>query len=75
MILTETSNKKNLSYDQFRKEALRDYRLALLSRHCSLNGRKEVLTGKAKFGIFGDVKQHWHMFCPAPAYAFLEYSA
>ena len=34
-----------------------DYRLAVLSRECSLLGRKEVLTGKAKFGIFGDGKE------------------
>ena len=34
-----------------------DYRLAILSRECSLLGRKEVLTGKAKFGIFGDGKE------------------
>jgi 2-oxoisovalerate dehydrogenase E1 component len=57
MILTETSNLKSLNYEQFRKEVLRDYRLALVSRHCSITGRKEVLTGKAKFGIFGDGKE------------------
>ena len=34
-----------------------DYQLAVLSRECSLLGRKEVLTGKAKFGIFGDGKE------------------
>ena len=34
-----------------------DYHLAVLSRECSLLGRKEVLTGKAKFGIFGDGKE------------------
>jgi 2-oxoisovalerate dehydrogenase E1 component len=39
------------------KEIVEDYRLALLSRQCSLVGRKEVLTGKAKFGIFGDGKE------------------
>ncbi len=39
------------------KEVLADYRLAWLSRNLSLTGRKEVLTGKAKFGIFGDGKE------------------
>lgn len=38
-------------------EILSDYRLALLSRQCSVLGRKEVLNGKAKFGIFGDGKE------------------
>ena len=36
---------------------LRDYRLAYRSRQVSLLGRREVLTGKAKFGIFGDGKE------------------
>ncbi|MEN9333171.1 MAG: hypothetical protein RLY35_351, partial [Bacteroidota bacterium] len=36
---------------------LHDYRLAWVSREASLLGRKEVLTGKAKFGIFGDGKE------------------
>ncbi len=40
-----------------RDEVLRDYRLAYASRQASLIGRKEVLTGKAKFGIFGDGKE------------------
>lgn len=39
------------------KEVLSDYRLACMSREASLLGRKEVLTGKAKFGIFGDGKE------------------
>jgi pyruvate/2-oxoglutarate/acetoin dehydrogenase E1 component/TPP-dependent pyruvate/acetoin dehydrogenase alpha subunit len=38
-------------------DILRDYRLAVESRHASILGRKEVLTGKAKFGIFGDGKE------------------
>lgn len=46
-----------LSYDAFRNTVLEDYRLAVLSREVSLLGRKEVLTGKAKFGIFGDGKE------------------
>ena len=40
-----------------KKEILNDYRLGWLSRHLSLIGRKEVLSGKAKFGIFGDGKE------------------
>ncbi|MEM7352059.1 MAG: thiamine pyrophosphate-dependent enzyme [Acidobacteriota bacterium] len=40
-----------------REEVLADYRLAYQSRQASLIGRKEVLTGKAKFGIFGDGKE------------------
>jgi 2-oxoisovalerate dehydrogenase E1 component len=46
-----------LSFDEFKKEVLADYRLAVESREASLIGRKEVLTGKAKFGIFGDGKE------------------
>jgi pyruvate/2-oxoglutarate/acetoin dehydrogenase E1 component/TPP-dependent pyruvate/acetoin dehydrogenase alpha subunit len=46
-----------LSFEHFRSEVLKDYRLACLSREASLSGRKEVLTGKAKFGIFGDGKE------------------
>ena len=40
-----------------KKEVLNDYRIANESRHASLIGRREVLTGKAKFGIFGDGKE------------------
>src|SRR5213595_3848421 len=46
-----------LSYEDFRATVLGDYRLALESREASLIGRREVLTGKAKFGIFGDGKE------------------
>ncbi|HPH30600.1 MAG TPA: hypothetical protein PLB49_02070, partial [Chitinophagaceae bacterium] len=46
-----------LSYDRFREEVLNDYRIACISRETSLLGRKEVLGGKAKFGIFGDGKE------------------
>lgn len=48
---------EKLSFDKFREEVLKDYRLACESREVSLLGRKEVLTGKAKFGIFGDGKE------------------
>ena len=52
-----SSNKKELSFEDFRQEVLADYRLACISRETSLLGRREVLTGKAKFGIFGDGKE------------------
>lgn len=46
-----------ISYASFKKEILKDYEIVCLSRAVSLLGRKEVLTGKAKFGIFGDGKE------------------
>ncbi|MFD2742038.1 MULTISPECIES: alpha-ketoacid dehydrogenase subunit alpha/beta [Sphingobacterium] len=46
-----------LSFEEFRDLIISDYRLAVESRQVSLLGRKEVLTGKAKFGIFGDGKE------------------
>jgi len=46
-----------MSYDRFRQEVLQDYKIAMESREVSLIGRREVLTGKAKFGIFGDGKE------------------
>lgn len=52
-----TSNRDRLSFEEFRKEVLHDYHLAVASREASLIGRREVLTGKAKFGIFGDGKE------------------
>lgn len=48
---------EKLSFDRFRDEVLNDYRIVCESREASLLGRKEVLTGKAKFGIFGDGKE------------------
>jgi pyruvate/2-oxoglutarate/acetoin dehydrogenase E1 component/TPP-dependent pyruvate/acetoin dehydrogenase alpha subunit len=48
---------QELSFDAFKTTVLEDYRIAYESRHASLLGRKEVLTGKAKFGIFGDGKE------------------
>lgn len=48
---------EKLSFEHFRNEVLKDYRIACESRETSLLGRKEVLTGKAKFGIFGDGKE------------------
>lgn len=52
-----SSKNKELSFVDFRNEVLADYRLACESREASLLGRREVLTGKAKFGIFGDGKE------------------
>jgi 2-oxoisovalerate dehydrogenase E1 component len=40
-----------------KEEIIQDYRLAYQSRQASLIGRREVLSGKAKFGIFGDGKE------------------
>ena len=53
----EISNSQKLSFEDFKNEVLNDYKIARLSRECSLLGRREVLTGKAKFGIFGDGKE------------------
>ena len=53
----EAALAEKLSFDNFRNEVLKDYRVACESRETSLLGRKEVLTGKAKFGIFGDGKE------------------
>jgi pyruvate/2-oxoglutarate/acetoin dehydrogenase E1 component/TPP-dependent pyruvate/acetoin dehydrogenase alpha subunit len=53
----DTALQEKLSFDNFRNEVLKDYRIACESRETSLLGRKEVLTGKAKFGIFGDGKE------------------
>ncbi len=55
--LIQGMDEKILTFGDFKKEVLADYRLASLSREASLLGRKEVLTGKAKFGIFGDGKE------------------
>jgi len=55
--ITNQQNESMLSYDDFRNEVLKDYHLILESREASLLGRREVLTGKAKFGIFGDGKE------------------
>ena len=51
----KTSN--DISFDDFQAQILKDYKIAVTSRECSLLGRREVLTGKAKFGIFGDGKE------------------
>lgn len=48
---------RTISFDDFRREVLDDFKLACISREVSMLGRKEVLTGKAKFGIFGGGKE------------------
>ena len=47
----------DISFNDFQAQILYDYEVAITSRECSLLGRREVLTGKAKFGIFGDGKE------------------
>ena len=55
--MTQDAQNSTLSFEDFKKEVLNDYKIATISRECSLLGRREVLTGKAKFGIFGDGKE------------------
>jgi pyruvate/2-oxoglutarate/acetoin dehydrogenase E1 component/TPP-dependent pyruvate/acetoin dehydrogenase alpha subunit len=56
-MMIQAEEKIALSFEDFKKEVLYDYKIARISRECSLLGRREVLTGKAKFGIFGDGKE------------------
>ena len=55
--MIKEKNNTALTFEDFKTEVLNDYKIAIKSRECSLLGRKEVLTGKAKFGIFGDGKE------------------
>lgn len=55
--MNQAATKEALTFEDFKKEVLNDYITARISRECSLLGRREVLTGKAKFGIFGDGKE------------------
>lgn len=55
--INENDLLENLSFDNFKKEVLKDYKVVCISRETSLLARKEVLTGKAKFGIFGGGKE------------------
>ncbi len=54
---TDPKTNTEMSFEDFKTEVLNDYKIAVTSRECSLLGRREVLTGKAKFGIFGDGKE------------------
>jgi 2-oxoisovalerate dehydrogenase E1 component len=53
----QENNKTDQNFEQYKKDVIADYTIAFQSREASLLGRKEVLTGKAKFGIFGDGKE------------------
>jgi pyruvate/2-oxoglutarate/acetoin dehydrogenase E1 component/TPP-dependent pyruvate/acetoin dehydrogenase alpha subunit len=55
--MTQIQEKQALTFEDFKIEVIQDYKIAITSRECSILGRREVLTGKAKFGIFGDGKE------------------
>ena len=46
-----------LNFEDYKKLVLKDYYTIFLSRETSILGRREVLSGKGKFGIFGDGKE------------------
>lgn len=48
---------QEISFEDFKKSVLNDYKIGRISREMAYLGRREVLTGKAKFGIFGDGKE------------------
>lgn len=54
---TKPDTTQDITFKDFKTEVINDYKIAVTSRECSLLGRREVLTGKAKFGIFGDGKE------------------
>ena len=56
-MLIKNDPTKDITLEDFKSDVLNDYKIAYTSRECSLLGRREVLTGKAKFGIFGDGKE------------------
>lgn len=56
-LYTFSSNQELLDFNDFKLQVLEDYKLIILSRECSIISRREVLSGKAKFGIFGDGKE------------------
>eukprot|EP01133_Synstelium_polycarpum_P009425 gene9425-11032_t len=56
-LITNPIDASELSFEDFKTIVINDYKIAYESRQASLLGRKEVLTGKAKFGIFGDGKE------------------
>ncbi len=57
IVTTSPLDTARISFDQFKNDVLNDFAIAVESREASLIGRREVLTGKAKFGIFGDGKE------------------
>jgi len=56
-LITKQIDASELSFDDFKLIVINDYKIAFESRQASILGRREVLTGKAKFGIFGDGKE------------------
>jgi hypothetical protein len=56
MIESQESN-TTLSFEDYKKQVLEDYKLIFTSRQTSILGRREVLSGKGTFGIFGDGKE------------------
>ncbi len=56
-LTTNQIDASELSFDDFKVIVINDYKIAVESRQASILGRREVLTGKAKFGIFGDGKE------------------
>ena len=52
-----SSTKEEISLKKFKEKVLNDFRMVSLSREISVQGRREVLQGKGKFGIFGDGKE------------------
>ena len=57
MKIQSTEDELKISFEAFKSRVLEDYRIAVLSRECSYLGRREVFSGKGKFGIFGDGKE------------------
>ncbi|MBL30639.1 MAG: transketolase [Flavobacteriaceae bacterium] len=57
MIKTSLFTDKDISFDDYKSEIIHDYKTVVLSRECSILGRREVFLGKGKFGIFGDGKE------------------
>jgi pyruvate/2-oxoglutarate/acetoin dehydrogenase E1 component/TPP-dependent pyruvate/acetoin dehydrogenase alpha subunit len=56
-LTTNRFDSAELNFEDFKKIVIKDYRIGFESRQAALLGRREVLTGKAKFGIFGDGKE------------------
>ena len=56
-LITNSIDASELSFNDFKSIVTNDYKIAFESRQASVLGRREVLTGKAKFGIFGDGKE------------------
>ena len=54
---TKPDIKQDISFEDFKSQILDDYKIAVTSRECSVLGRREVFSGKGKFGIFGDGKE------------------